>query len=487
MATIQIEVNKSHKKKDGTIPVEVRITHNRKHCRMKTNLVAYPQDLTRDCKLKGNLKRKAEDLVHEMYDALEDISFFDLARCDVHYVAERIKAKLEPENWSLDFFEFAKEYLRKASITDSTKHTYEVALSALKRYIRMDKLDINDITLPFLEDFAHFLDNEPKYHYDRKLKKTVATKQKKRQGTGAKAYFTKLGHIFNAAKRRYNDEDLGLIRIPRSPFEKGEIKASPSEGQEPLTLKTVHLMIAATPKKESERNAIDLFLLSLGLMGANMADLYDAARPVDEQWDYKRKKTTRRRADKAQMKVMIPECLAPYSTRLSAGAASDRWPNLSKRFDNANYATKGTNDALKAWAKDNGLPGFTFYSARKTWATIAGSKACGIDKALVDECLAHIGSFKMADIKPSSIPVPNYYWKVLMKVKTNSSGNVIGASTIGFWFDHREYESAEQYTSFATSVNDIEAKTGFNLFANLPDAYEDAAEANNSWTAFKEF
>ena len=92
-----------------------------------------------------------------------------------------------------------------------------------------------------------------------------------------------------------------------------------------------------------------------------------------------------------------------------------------------------------------------------------------------------------SSVKPSSIPVPNYYWKVLLKVKTDVSGNVVGASTIGFWFDHREYESSEKYTSFATSVNEIESKTGFNLFANLPDDYEDAAEANASWSAFQSF
>ena len=90
-------------------------------------------------------------------------------------------------------------------------------------------------------------------------------------------------------------------------------------------------------------------------------------------------------------------------------------------------------------------------------------------------------------VKPSTIPVPNYYWKVVMKVKTDDSGNMIGASTIGFWFKHREYESAEVFTSFATSVNDIESKTGFNLFANLPDAYEEAVEANASWAAFQAF
>nr|MCR4570487.1 phage integrase SAM-like domain-containing protein [Bacteroidales bacterium] len=198
---------------------------------MKTNLVAYPDDLTRDGKLKGNMKFKAEELIRSMYEALGSISYFDLEKGDASFVAEQIKAKMEPENWCLDFFVFADEFLKKAPITESTKHTYRVALSALKRYNGAESLDINDITHVSLEDFVYFLNTEPKYHYDKKLQKTVATNQKKRTGTAAKAYLVKLGTIFKAAKRRYNDEDIGLIRIPRSPFEKVKVVADPAEGQ----------------------------------------------------------------------------------------------------------------------------------------------------------------------------------------------------------------------------------------------------------------
>jgi integrase len=398
MATFRIEVS-THQRKDETYPIYIRVTHKQKLRRIKTEMVAYPADLNRDHKLKmGNLRRKCEELILKLYSAQNDISVFDMPRANVDFIASTVRETVMDEDWQMNFFTFAEEYIEKASITESTKHTYHVAISALARYVGSRNLDINDITLPFLEDFVHFLDNEPKYHYDRKLKKTVATKQAKRPGTGAKAYLTKLGTIFNAAKRRYNDDDQGRIHIPRSPFEKISVKASPSEGQSPLSLKVVRLMIASTPTKESERNAIDLFLLSLGLMGPNMADLYEATKPSNEQWNYRRKKTTRRRADKAQMRIMIPDCLIPYITRQSRGAAAGKWLNLSRRFETADYATQGTNKALKSWATANGLPEFTFYAARKTWATIAGSKECNIDKALIDECLVHVGQFKMADI-----------------------------------------------------------------------------------------
>ncbi len=87
---------------------------------------------------------------------------------------------------------------------------------------------------------------------------------------------------------------------------------------------------------------------------------------------------------------------------------------------------------------------------------------------------------------PSSLPVPNYYWKALLKVKR--SGNTItSASAIGFWFEHKAYPSGTNYANYTVSVNQIETWTGFDLFANLPDGIEATAEANTNWTTFQNF
>ena len=39
------------------------------------------------------------------------------------------------------------------------------------------------------------------------------------------------------------------------------------------------------------------------------------------------------------------------------------------------------------------------------------------------------------------VPVPNYFYKVALKVVTNSSGVVTSASTVGFWFEHKTYST----------------------------------------------
>ena len=82
------------------------------------------------------------------------------------------------------------------------------------------------------------------------------------------------------------------------------------------------------------------------------------------------------------------------------------------------------------------------------------------------------------------VPIPNYFYKVVLKVNTNSSGEVTDASTIGFWFENKAY-SGSAYDSYTTTVDQIEAWTGFDFFVNLPDAIETKAEQNSSWSSFK--
>ena len=95
-------------------------------------------------------------------------------------------------------------------------------------------------------------------------------------------------------------------------------------------------------------------------------------------------------------------------------------------------------------------------------------------------------SYTTAKDDTKQVPIPNYFYKVVLKVSTNSSGVVTSASTVGFWFENKAY-SGSTYSNYAVSVDQIEAWTGFDYFANLPDTIETQAEANSSWTTFKSF
>lgn len=84
-------------------------------------------------------------------------------------------------------------------------------------------------------------------------------------------------------------------------------------------------------------------------------------------------------------------------------------------------------------------------------------------------------------------PVPNYFYKVVLKVKRDGSKQITSASTVGIWMEHRDYKSSEKYADFDVSVDQIEEWTGFDFFANLPENLQETAEKNNSWSTFAAF
>ena len=91
-----------------------------------------------------------------------------------------------------------------------------------------------------------------------------------------------------------------------------------------------------------------------------------------------------------------------------------------------------------------------------------------------------------SNVLPAKLAVPNYYWKAFLKVTRNSSGEVTAASSIGFWFEHKNYDDSK-YAQYAVKVDDIEKWTGLDLFTNLPDGIEETVENNDSWTNFQKF
>ena len=95
-----------------------------------------------------------------------------------------------------------------------------------------------------------------------------------------------------------------------------------------------------------------------------------------------------------------------------------------------------------------------------------------------------------SSIKPSTIYIPNYYWKVLLKVKWEGSGaskHITSASAIGVWMEHTSYGSATAWQDHVCSVAQIQTWTGFDFFVNLPDNLESSAESNSSWSTFSSF
>lgn len=92
-------------------------------------------------------------------------------------------------------------------------------------------------------------------------------------------------------------------------------------------------------------------------------------------------------------------------------------------------------------------------------------------------------SYTKAKDDTKRVPVPNYFYKVVLKVKTDRSGAVTDACSVGFWFEHRTY--SDSFDKYAVSVDQIEQWTGFDYFPALANNLETRAEQNSSWKVFK--
>lgn len=97
------------------------------------------------------------------------------------------------------------------------------------------------------------------------------------------------------------------------------------------------------------------------------------------------------------MRVELPPEVQPYLSRLTG--RGPWWLNALHRIaaTGTDVCTAKVNAALKRIADREGLEPFTFYAARKSWATYARN-ICKIEKATVDEALAHRGDYALADI-----------------------------------------------------------------------------------------
>ena len=95
-------------------------------------------------------------------------------------------------------------------------------------------------------------------------------------------------------------------------------------------------------------------------------------------------------------------------------------------------------------------------------------------------------SYTTAKNDTKQVPIPNYFYKVALKVTTNNGGTVTSASTVGFWFENKTY-SGSAYSNYTVTVDQVEQWTGFDFFANLPDTVEASAERNTSWSTFQSF
>ena len=399
MLTIKAEIKKSELKVDGTYNVKIRFTLDRKVKRLSTNLFITSKDLTKSLKFKEDtsIKRAIDRLVLYYREQC-----FKLQLDQNHYSLDEIIEFLNGEQekqQTIDFIKFSREWI--ASTTIKGAPNYTTAINALVRFIGKEELDINLITLDFLESFKAFLNKE----------REIRTKRLMQQGKRVPSnrslslYLISIKKLFNEAKKKYNKKEKNLILIPNSPFMELEIPKQEATRKRAISADIIK-KLWKLPYKDMKKGykstchynlAKNCFILSFCLMGINSADLYNATKMEGYTIVYNRTKTKDRRLDKAQMKVDIPRLILPLVEKYK-DKTGKRLFNFYQYYADEKDFNKAINYGLKEICTILEIDDLEYYAARHSWATIALNKA-GIDKYIVHAALNHIDdAMKVTDI-----------------------------------------------------------------------------------------
>jgi len=399
MLTINPEIVKIQRQSNECFTVRLRFTLNRKMKRISTSLFATSKDLTKDFKIKPSspLKREVNNLIRSYQSKCAKLQI-ELNRYTIDEIMDYLNDE-QQKRQTIDFIKFSREWIATTTIKGAPNYT--TAINALVRFVGEESLNINLITLDFLEQFKAFLIKER----EERTKKLIQQGKRVPSNRSLSLYLISIKKLFNEAKKRYNKKEKNLILIPNSPFVDFEIPKQEATRKRAIPADIIK-KVWELPYRDMKRGykstnrfnlAKDCFILSFCLMGINSADLYNATEMKGNTIIYYRTKTKARRLDNAKMMVDIPKIIHPIIDKYR-DKTGRRLFNFYQYYCDEKGFNKAINYGLKEIGSILGVDDLEYYAARHSWATIALNKV-GIDKYTVHAALNHIDdSMKVTDI-----------------------------------------------------------------------------------------
>ena len=382
MATVCVKILPHHLKADGTYNVKIRITHKMVKRYIDTEHFVTQKQLTKKLALK-------DAFIEQQLNTLVIKYRQEISKLDVKLdfmSADQIRDHLVGNEEAIDFIKFCDEHIKKLRKEgrEASAANHVTIRNSLVDYFQSQRVSVMAITSSMLANYERFLRGERELVRVNQLHREVTTTKKGISDAGLYNYMRDLRTLFNAARAKYNDEELGIVRIPHYPFKKYKVGTPPATAHRNLGSSTILKLINTKTEPGSRPElAKELFWLSFMLCGINAADLYQLTPDHirEGRLEYNRAKTKGRRKDKAFISIKIPDkalaILLKYLGR------------LKERY----YSAKGLDTALskgmKALCKSAELNGITFYWARHSFASIARND-CRFSKDDVALALNHV-------------------------------------------------------------------------------------------------
>lgn len=402
MATFRTVVLKHQKKSDNTWNVKICVYHQGQRAYISTEYYVTRDKLTKNYILNDqylvNILSKRLVKYNEVFIGMDSASSLT-ARELAAELAEIQRTSLQDRH--IDFIAFSEKHIGK--IIDSGEKKYgmllQTAVNTLKDFFRKDQVAVTEITSRTLQDMEEYIRSDRDIKRRNQFGREVIIHRKGASQTGVNGLMRNIRTLFNACREEYNDPEKGIVKINHYPFAKYKVKADPESHKRSLPASDIAKIIRE-PRPDNERAALarDVFLLSFSLLGMNTVDLYTCTDYIDGRIVYRRKKTTNRRLDNAEISVLIPVEMRDIFER-NRDETGKRVFNFYRRYASAANFNNNMNKGLKDIANTLGLgiPLSTYY-ARHSFATIARNQ-CRISMDDVALCLNHSdGEHRITDI-----------------------------------------------------------------------------------------
>jgi hypothetical protein len=258
-----------------------------------------------------------------------------------YFTCENLRDFLETHNQEIDFIKFCNEHIQqlKADGREGTAANHLTVRNSLTDFFRRGNVSIMEINTNMIKSFDRFLRGRReiiRLNQGKLVTKTSAGLKDQ----GVHNIMRDLRTLFNEAKKKFNNEDLGIIKIPHYPFKNYKLPKKPPTQKRNHTAEQIRLIrdIELTADSRAEL-ARDLYILSFYLCGMNAVDLYRLQDYKGNRIEYNRSKTEGQRIDNAFISIRIPEPAKPLLDKYIG--------KLKIRYAHFRYLDK----ALKYWIK----------------------------------------------------------------------------------------------------------------------------------------
>ena len=78
------------------------------------------------------------------------------------------------------------------------------------------------------------------------------------------------------------------------------------------------------------------------------------------------------------------------------------------------------------------------------------------------------------------VPVPSHFYKCIMYCTFSSDGTMTAAKGAAYIYTNERQTNSWNHSSYTTTIDALETRTGFNFFPNIPESLQEEAESGRS-------